>query len=65
MLICKEDSLGMIIIGYVVFKGPDNLTILIDNDSIMRARLMKQNNFVEYDLGDLLTVDQTVKLRDW
>lgn len=65
MLICKEDSLGMIIIGYVVFKGPDNLTILIDNDSIMRARLMKQNNFVEYDLSDLLTVDQTVKLRDW
>lgn len=46
VLICKEDRLGMTVIGYVAFKGSDNLTVLVDNDGVMRARLMKQNNFV-------------------
>lgn len=43
------------IIGYLSFKGTDNLTIFIDNDGIMRARLLK-SNFESYDLGDLVTV---------
>lgn len=49
--------------GYLNFKGSDNLTILIDNDGIMRARLMKQNNFDEYDMGDLITVDKSIKFK--
>lgn len=55
--------MGISPIGYLSFKGPDNLTLLFDNDGILRARLMKQNNFDEYDMGDLLSVEKTTKLR--
>ncbi len=64
MLICQEGRLEQTAIGYLSFKGPDNLTILIDGDGIIRARLMKQNNFENYDLGDLISVENTVKLRE-
>ena len=64
VLICQEEHLEVTIIGYICFKGTDNLTVLIDNDGIMRARLMKQNVFDAYDFGDLISVEKGTKLKE-
>ena len=39
------------------------MTFLIDNDYIIRARLSKKDKFEVYDMGDILTTDALVLLR--
>lgn len=43
VVICRKSNMGMSIIGYLKFKGAQNLTIFIDSDGIFRARINQQN----------------------
>jgi molecular chaperone DnaK (HSP70) len=65
VLVCSEEMLGSVRVGYLCFTGPDALTMLMDSDGILRARLSKQKKFEVEDLGDWLTPPKLLKLKEF
>lgn len=64
VILFREEGMREKVIGYYRFKEEESMTFLIDNDFIIRARLSKKDKFEIYDMGDILTTDSLVHLRE-